>query len=147
MEFSKRCSHDDVIKWNYFPRYWPFVREATGHRWISLAKTSDAALWCFLWSALEQTVKQTAETPAIWDTMAFIMTSLLCCVHRAVNRGFELVLITGNAFQVWQTISCEKWLNKRFHEKHIQHLYCKAILVNTYECQWIHFSTTSGPLY
>ena len=21
-----RCSHDDVIKWKHFPRYWPFVR-------------------------------------------------------------------------------------------------------------------------
>ena len=21
------CLHDDVIKWNHFPRYWPFVRE------------------------------------------------------------------------------------------------------------------------
>ena len=24
-------SHDDVIKWKHFPRYWPFVREI--HRW------------------------------------------------------------------------------------------------------------------
>ena len=25
---SKTClDHDDVIKWKYFPRYWPFVRE------------------------------------------------------------------------------------------------------------------------
>ena len=23
-------SHDDVIKWKHFPRYWPFVREFTG---------------------------------------------------------------------------------------------------------------------
>ena len=22
----KMCSHDDVIKWRYFPRFWPFVR-------------------------------------------------------------------------------------------------------------------------
>ena len=26
--------HDDVIKWKHFPRYWPFVRVFTGHRWI-----------------------------------------------------------------------------------------------------------------
>ena len=26
------------------------------HRWIPLTKASDAMLWCFLWSALEQTV-------------------------------------------------------------------------------------------
>ena len=24
--FSKNVIHDDVIKWNHFPRYWPFVR-------------------------------------------------------------------------------------------------------------------------
>ena len=23
----REISHDDVIKWKYFPRYWPFVRE------------------------------------------------------------------------------------------------------------------------
>ena len=23
---STRCSHDDVIRWKHFPRYWPFVR-------------------------------------------------------------------------------------------------------------------------
>ena len=39
-------SYDDVIKWKHFPRYRPFVRETTGHRWIPLTKASDA-LWCF----------------------------------------------------------------------------------------------------
>ena len=43
--------HDDVIKWKHFPRYWPFVLEFTGPRWIPLTKASDAELWCFLWSA------------------------------------------------------------------------------------------------
>ena len=45
--------HDDVIKGKHFPRYWPFVREFTGHWWIPLTKASDAELWCFLWSAPE----------------------------------------------------------------------------------------------
>ena len=36
-------SHDDVIKWKHFPRYWPFVRGI--HR--------STELWCFLWSAPE----------------------------------------------------------------------------------------------
>ena len=44
-------NHDDVIKWKQYPRYWPFVREFTGHRWIPRTKPSDAELWCFLWSA------------------------------------------------------------------------------------------------
>ena len=32
-------------------------------------KASDAELWCFLWSAPEQTVEQTIDTPVIWDAM------------------------------------------------------------------------------
>ena len=36
--------HDDVIKWKYFPRYWPFVR---GIRWIPRTNTSDAELWFY----------------------------------------------------------------------------------------------------
>ena len=62
--------HDDVIKWKHFLRYWPFVRESTGHWWIPLTKASDAELWCFLWSAPEQTVKKYLrrrwfETPSL----------------------------------------------------------------------------------
>ena len=52
---SKRLSlsHDDVIRWKHFPRYWPFARGI--HRWPvnSVTKASDAELWCFLWSASE----------------------------------------------------------------------------------------------
>ena len=65
---------DDVIKWKYFPRYWPFVRGI--HQWIPLTKASKAELWCFLWSAPEHAVEQTIETPVIWDAIALIMTSL-----------------------------------------------------------------------
>ena len=36
--------HDDIIKWKYFPRYWPFMRGS-----------------CFLWSAPEPTAEQTIE--------------------------------------------------------------------------------------
>ena len=46
------ASHDDVIKWKPFPRFWP-LRGI--HRWPmnSPHKTSDAEVWCFRWSALE----------------------------------------------------------------------------------------------
>ena len=50
-------SHDDVIKWKHFPRYWPFVRVIHRSRWIPHTKASDADLWCFLWSGHEQTVE------------------------------------------------------------------------------------------
>ena len=26
---------DDVIKWKHFPRYWPFMRETSGHGWFA----------------------------------------------------------------------------------------------------------------
>ena len=45
--------HDDVIKWNIFRVTGPLRGEFTGHRWIPLAKASDAELCCFLWSAPE----------------------------------------------------------------------------------------------
>ena len=35
----------------------PLCEEFTGHRRIPLKKPSDAELWCFLWSAPEQTVE------------------------------------------------------------------------------------------
>ena len=37
-----------------------------------LTKVSDVEVWCFLWSAPEQTVE---ETPMIWDETALIITS------------------------------------------------------------------------
>ena len=55
--------HDDVIKWKYFPRYWPFVRGTTEHRWIPLTKASDTGIWCFLWYTPEQTVGQQSKRP------------------------------------------------------------------------------------
>ena len=48
----------------------------TGHRWIPPTKASDAELWYFLWSALEQTTEQTIEAPVIWDADELNVTSL-----------------------------------------------------------------------
>ena len=57
------CFHDDVIKWKHVLRHWLLCGEFTGdcgeftgHQWIPLTQTSEAELWCFLWSAPEQMV-------------------------------------------------------------------------------------------
>ena len=71
-----QCWHDDVINGNIFRVTSPLWGEFTGHRWIPLTKAIDAELGCFHWSALEQTVEQTIETPVIWDAIAPVMTSL-----------------------------------------------------------------------
>ena len=55
--------HDDVIKWKHFPRYWPFVRGIHRSRWIPRTKASDAELWCFLWSTLNNRL---SEQPWGW---------------------------------------------------------------------------------
>ena len=46
---------------NIFRVTGPLRGEFTGHRWIPLSQASDAELWYFLWSALEQTVEQTID--------------------------------------------------------------------------------------
>ena len=53
---------------NIFRVTGPLWGESTGHQWIPLTKASDVELWCFLWSAHKQTVKQTIETPlrSLW---------------------------------------------------------------------------------
>ena len=40
---------------NIFHVTGPLWGESTGPRWIPLTKASDAKLWCFIWSAPEQT--------------------------------------------------------------------------------------------
>ena len=54
------------------PLWW----ESTDDRWIPITKASDAELWCFVWSAPEQTVEQTLEMQVIWYAIAFIMARL-----------------------------------------------------------------------
>ena len=56
---TELCNHDDVIKWKHFPIYWPLCAgnpPFTGGE-FPRTKASDAELWCFLWSAPEETVK------------------------------------------------------------------------------------------
>ena len=59
---------------NIFRVIGPLCGEFTGHRWITLIKTSDAELWCFFYRSMpEQTVEYTIETPVIWDAIALII--------------------------------------------------------------------------
>ena len=39
------------MKWKLFRLTGPLWAKITGYRWIPLTKTSDAELWCFIWSA------------------------------------------------------------------------------------------------
>ena len=70
---------------------WPSVRyegEATGDRWIPLTKDSDAEIWCFLWTALEQKVEQTIETLVIWSRHRahYDLTVMITCICRRTYK-------------------------------------------------------------
>ena len=78
----KRCKMLTMMassNWNIIRVAGPLWGESTGHRWIPLTKASDVELWCFLWSAPEQTVEQTIETPVILDGYAkYVFTGIKC---------------------------------------------------------------------
>ena len=65
LETIKRVKdwHEDVIKWKHFPRYWTFARGIHQSPVNSPHKGQCAELWYFLWSAPEQPVEETIETP------------------------------------------------------------------------------------
>ena len=54
----------------------PLWGESIGHGWLPLTEGSDVEHLYFPWSAAEQTVTQTIESPVIWDAIALIVTSL-----------------------------------------------------------------------
>ena len=72
---------------------------------------SDAELWCFLWSAPEQTVAQTLDTLVIWGAIALIITSLNGWAQMWIGEG---VIPTISNYQV--LVQCRlKCVNKGVH--------------------------------
>ena len=76
--------------------------EFTGNQWIPRTKASDAEVWCFLWSAPEPTVEQIRETPAIWDAIALIMTSLWW------TYIISILLCSCACDDCWNLIECDQ---------------------------------------
>ena len=75
---------------NIFRVSGPLWGETTGHRWIPLTKASDAGFDVLFDLRLKKTtVKQTIETPVIWDAIALIMTSLLRLDHSMINLKYD----------------------------------------------------------
>ena len=68
------------------------------NRWIPLTKASDAELWCFLWSAPEQTVELTIETQVIemlWHSL---------WLHCNAESGQQPLHLTCPRYQVIQRV-------------------------------------------
>ena len=68
------ASHDDAIKWKYFPRYWPFVRRI--HR--SSVNSPHKGQWrgYLMFSLICAWINVWVVRLVIWDRIALIMTSL-----------------------------------------------------------------------
>ena len=70
--YGCRKSHDDVIKWKHFPRYWSFVPvlwESIGHRWFSSQRSVTRCFEFFFDLRLnkplsKQSKRRWVETPS-----------------------------------------------------------------------------------
>ena len=68
-------SDDDVIKWKYFPRYWPYVRGIHGSPVYSTYKGQcRGSCDVFFDLRLDKRLRKNIEKPVIWDAIALIMT-------------------------------------------------------------------------
>ena len=84
---------------NIFRVTWPLWGESISHRWIPLTKASDAELWCFLWSAHEQTVE-------------FLFWMVYCGIWNKCMMGF--VRLAYCTFHIGRTRSHRHKANKWF---------------------------------
>ena len=75
-----------------------------GHPWIPLTKAIGAELWCFLWSAPEQTAEQAIATLVIWDAIALIMASPPYATKWISKRIFLLLFILYKGGQMWNCL-------------------------------------------
>ena len=94
----------------------------------NLTEASDAELWCFLWSAPEQTVEHTIETLVIWDSIALIIMSLLWisagCLCVKVSHQSDPHPVPLSHCYTWQCKDFETfeqsgisyWYNDRSHQ-------------------------------
>ena len=78
------------------------VGNFTGNSWIPLTKASDKELWCFLWSATEQTVESVIKTLVIWDAIVLIMTSVLWDINK--NAHLMILAMFLNKLQISKSI-------------------------------------------
>ena len=75
-------SHDDVIKWKHFPRYWPFVREFTGPR--HKGQCRGALMFSLICTRINSWVNNGSKAGVLrryrahYDVIVMTTTMLLC---------------------------------------------------------------------
>ena len=79
MSYIIHISHDDVIKWKHFPRYWPFVRGI--HRSPVNSPHKGQGRGALMFSLICAWIKGwTMARLVIWDAISPIMTSSYCAI-------------------------------------------------------------------
>ena len=114
-----------------FPVTGPLGGEFTGHWWIPLTKASNEELWCFLWSAPEQTLEQAIETPVIWDAIVLIMImgNFVFKMSIALWRRKELVIMPFTIV----TLQLHYWLSIE-NVTDTMHDDCFPVLLSSFRC-------------
>ena len=100
---------------NIFRVTGPLWRETTGDRWIPFTKASDAELWCFLLSTLEQYAGFEAPLRSLWrqcNTIKITLTALWC------------ISWTSGILLKWLSASWGHELVKNIYSQEVSHLVC-----------------------
>ena len=109
-DITKR-DHDDVIKWNHFPRYWPFVR---GNRW-SPVNSPHKGQWrgALMFSLICAWITGWANNREAGDLRR----------HRA---HYDAIVVTGHTHAIWP----EHWDVNIFNYGY--KMYCTPRRLNCY---------------
>ena len=87
------CCHDDVIKWNHLPRYWPFVRGIHRSPVNSLHKGQwrGALMFSLIWNGWvnNHEAGDLRRHSAHYDATVMAKTFLPWCHWRDVSRHFD----------------------------------------------------------
>ena len=127
--------HDDVIKWNHCPNYWPFVR---GIHWslVDFPKASDTELWCFFficaWTNVWTNNRDAGDLrrhSAHYDVTVINPGSFQSTFHGGIQddktqRKCLIVNAAALSFKSWEFHLTKCWFFK-------SQLYCLGIHVNT----------------
>ena len=106
-EYSRVMTHEDVLTWQRFPRYWHFVRRIDRSSVSSQHKrTWNAELWWFRCCYPEYVVEQTSKLSVIFlDAMTLMWRHCNGCHFFVSHVKKFLVVMTssnGNIFRVYQ---------------------------------------------
>ena len=107
-------------------------------------KANNADLWCFLWSAPEQTVEQTFETPVIWDDITLIITSLYG-INDCFLAWIHIMTVSGVCYwSTWTPDWPKMWLRKSYDYVYVIWQYkifaAKELLEETTKTRMITYS-------